>query len=70
MVDQQILMTADQVANRLAISKRTLWRMIQRGTLPKPLRYNRHLVRWLSSDILKAVVAFQQQPASSTRSNK
>ncbi len=74
MVDQQILMTADQVANRLAISTRTLWRMVKRGTLPTPLRYNKKLVRWLASDIYRAVVAFQQQeptaPRPETRSNK
>jgi predicted DNA-binding transcriptional regulator AlpA len=39
------------VARRLSISVRTLWRMLQRGMVPPPIRYNRKLVRWRASDL-------------------
>jgi excisionase family DNA binding protein len=45
------LLTSKQVARRLCISVRTVWRLLQRGTLPKPLRYSRKLVRWRRADI-------------------
>jgi excisionase family DNA binding protein len=40
------LLTAEDVADMLAISKRTVWRMTASGELPQPVRYNRKLVRW------------------------
>jgi excisionase family DNA binding protein len=45
------LLTAQQVANRLSVSVRTVYRLMDRGVLPRPVRYNRKLVRWKSSDI-------------------
>jgi excisionase family DNA binding protein len=45
------LMTSQQVADRLAVSVRTLWRLVQRGRFPQPIRYNRKLVRWKSTDV-------------------
>ena len=47
----QDLLTARQVAHRLAIGVRTLWRMVAAGRLPQPIRYTRKLVRWKASDI-------------------
>ena len=46
------LMTSQQVANRLAISIRTLWRLVRAGKVPQPVRYNRKLVRWKSVDLV------------------
>jgi prophage regulatory protein len=37
------------VAERLAVSVRTLWRMVREGRFPAPIRYNRKLVRWPES---------------------
>jgi excisionase family DNA binding protein len=45
------LLTAQQVAHRLSISVRTVWRMLERNQLPEPVRYNRKLVRWRAVDI-------------------
>ena len=45
------LLTSEQVANRLAISLRTVWRMVRAGKLPQPVRYNRKLVRWKAADV-------------------
>jgi excisionase family DNA binding protein len=45
------LLTAQEVADRLSISSRTVWRMERRGELPSPIRYNRKLVRWKAADI-------------------
>jgi predicted DNA-binding transcriptional regulator AlpA len=47
----QDLLTSQQVADRLSVSVRTLWRLVSRGSFPKPIRYNRKLVRWKSVDI-------------------
>lgn len=45
------LLTSQQVAQRLVISVRTLWRMVAAGKFPPPIRYNRKLVRWKSADV-------------------
>lgn len=49
----QELLTSREVAVLLAVSRRTLWRMVARGEVPEPIRYNRKLVRWKSSDIAR-----------------
>ena len=45
------LLTAQDVARRLSIGVRTLWRMVAQGKLPRPIRYTRKLVRWKATDI-------------------
>jgi excisionase family DNA binding protein len=45
------LITARDVARRLSIGVRTLWRMVAQGKLPQPIRYTRKLVRWKAADI-------------------
>ena len=51
------LMTSQQVANRLAISIRTLWRLVRAGKVPQPVRYNRKLVRWKTADLTRYIAA-------------
>jgi excisionase family DNA binding protein len=45
------LLTSQQVAARLSISVRTLWRLLARGIIPEPIRYNRRLVRWKTTEV-------------------
>jgi excisionase family DNA binding protein len=45
------LLSSRQVANRLSVSVRTVWRLVAAGRLAEPLRYNRKLVRWRSDDV-------------------
>jgi excisionase family DNA binding protein len=45
------LLTAQEVARRLSIGVRTLWRLVAQGKLPQPVRYSRKLVRWKVTDI-------------------
>ena len=49
------LMTSQQVANRLAVSIRTLWRLVRAGKVPQPVRYNRKLVRWKAVDVTRYI---------------
>ena len=49
------LLTARDVAERLSVSVRTLWRMAARGDLPRPIRYNRKLVRWKTVDVTRYI---------------
>jgi predicted DNA-binding transcriptional regulator AlpA len=49
------LLTSHQVADRLSISVRTLWRMVRAGTFPQPIRYNRKLVRWKTTDVVRYI---------------
>lgn len=44
-------MTVKQIAEELCVSVRTVWRMVERGEFPKPVRYNRKLVRWRRLDL-------------------
>ena len=45
------LLPSQQVADRLAGSVRTLWRLVAAGKVPQPVRYNRKLVRWKTADV-------------------
>jgi excisionase family DNA binding protein len=49
------LMTSQQVANRLAISIRTLWRLVRANRMPQPVRYNRKLVRWKAAELARYI---------------
>jgi excisionase family DNA binding protein len=43
--------TTDQLATMLQCSIRTVWRLTAAGLLPKPIRFNRKLVRWAIADV-------------------
>lgn len=49
--DTEELMTSQQVAERVFVSVRTLWRMVRNGKFPQPVRYNRKVVRWKKKDV-------------------
>ncbi|MFO0843917.1 MAG: helix-turn-helix domain-containing protein [Gemmataceae bacterium] len=49
------LLTSQQVANRLAVSVRTLWRLLAAGKIPQPVRYNRKLVRWKAAELARYI---------------
>ena len=42
----EALVPAREVARRLSVAVRTLYRMVRRGDVPQPIRLNRKLVRW------------------------
>jgi excisionase family DNA binding protein len=45
------LLTSREVANLMAVSVRTLFRLVRAGRFPEPIRYNRRLVRWKHEDV-------------------
>lgn len=49
------LLTSAQVAKRVNVAIRTLWRLVAAGKFPQPVRYNRKLVRWKSEAIDKYI---------------
>jgi excisionase family DNA binding protein len=49
------LLTAGEVARRLRVSVRTLYRLTLRGQVPQPIRFSRKLVRWRARDIARYV---------------
>jgi predicted DNA-binding transcriptional regulator AlpA len=49
------LLDAAEVARRLSIHVRTLYRLVRRGRAPQPIRLSRKLVRWRSRDIARYV---------------
>lgn len=49
------LLTADQVAQRLSMSVRTLLRLVKADRFPKPVRYNRKLIRWKAADVARYI---------------
>lgn len=58
MVDQ--LYTDAQVAERLGVSKATVWRKAAAGILPKPIRLG-HSSRWPESDVQAAIERLKAQ---------
>jgi len=51
------LLSARQVAERLSISERSVWRLAAAGRLPEPVRLTGKLVRWRSGDIEACIEA-------------
>ena len=49
------LLTARQVAERLSMSVRTLYRMANSGRVPRPIRLGRKLIRWRRRDVERYV---------------
>jgi excisionase family DNA binding protein len=49
------LLTSRQVATLLAMSTRTLYRLVAAGKFPQPVRYNRKLVRWKGSEVMRYI---------------
>jgi excisionase family DNA binding protein len=45
------LLRVEQVARRLAVGRRTVWRWLSQGKLPPPVRLSRACVRWRAEDI-------------------
>jgi excisionase family DNA binding protein len=45
------LLTPREVAARLSVAVRTLWRMVERDGFPQPVRFTRKLVRWKACDV-------------------
>jgi excisionase family DNA binding protein len=56
------LLTAGDVAFRLNVSERTVWRWVAAGKLPEPVRYSQRLIRWRACDIEAYVKALQPSP--------
>ncbi len=55
------LLTPAEVANRLHVSKRTLFKMVSAGEFPQPMRRNRKWVRWLEDDVSGYLGKLRQQ---------
>ena len=51
---KQLLLTADSVARVLAISKRSLWRLVSTGRIIKPIKLGGS-VRWREEELRKWV---------------
>jgi excisionase family DNA binding protein len=57
------LLTAREVAARIGVGLRTVWRWTATGDLPAPVRWGRHgrVVRWKTTDIEQFVQALPVQ---------
>jgi excisionase family DNA binding protein len=58
------LLTAQEVADRLAVGVRTLQRMVERGEVPQPIRFSRKLIRWRMCDVADYIEGLRERPAS------
>lgn len=59
---QPDLLTAREVARRLSIGVRTVWRLVQLGEIPEPIRFGKRLSRWAREDIEQFVARRRQSP--------
>ena len=66
MTQPKDLLTAREVAERMGVSLRTVWRWTQTGEMPAPVRCGRsgRIVRWKAMDIEKFV---RQLPVQRSR---
>jgi excisionase family DNA binding protein len=45
------LLRAKEVADLLGVTPQVVRKLVAKGSLPRPIRYNRRLVRWKASEI-------------------
>jgi excisionase family DNA binding protein len=57
------LLTAKEVARRLKIAVRTVYRLTRAGLLPRPLRLTRKIVRWRDQDIDRHMRELEKESA-------
>ena len=51
----RLLLSSEELASMLSISRATLWRMLAAGKLPLPLRPSPGIVRWKADEICRWV---------------
>jgi predicted DNA-binding transcriptional regulator AlpA len=54
------LIPLSEVASLLGMSKTTVWEMVRRGLLPKPLKFGPRMSRWRLSDIQKVIAKAEE----------
>lgn len=52
----------DRLAAELDIGKRTLWRYLQQGRVPRPRKFSRGIVRWAPA-VARSILKDGPQPA-------
>lgn len=50
--DETILLTMDEVTDRLNLSRSTIYRMMNEGIFPRPKRLGTKTVRWSQKDLV------------------
>jgi predicted DNA-binding transcriptional regulator AlpA len=50
-----LLIDVEQLARICSVSPPTVYRMVRRGDLPRPIKFNQRLQRWLLSEVLAAI---------------
>ncbi len=58
------LLTTRDMAFRLNVSARTVWRWVAQGRLPEPIRYSSRMVRWRARDLEAYVLALRPTPVA------
>ena len=59
------LLTPRDVAGRMSVAIRTLWRMVERDGFPQPVRFTRKLVRWRTRDVERYVAKLRPRRRAS-----
>lgn len=49
------LLSANDVASRLGISRSTVWRFVAAGKLPQPIKISERCSRWKATDLVQFI---------------
>jgi predicted DNA-binding transcriptional regulator AlpA len=55
------LLTVNDVARRLQVAVRTVWRWLAVGRLPQPLRFSSICIRWRRADVDQFIAALAHE---------
>lgn len=61
------MLTADDVADALKISRRQVYREVQRGTLPKPVHFGQRCSRWPAESLEEFLASKANESSSNVR---
>ncbi len=54
------LLDVNRVAKLLCVGKRTVWRWLEEGAFPKPMRLSNACVRWRAGDVLEFLAGLEE----------
>lgn len=66
MTDEQTLLSARDAAKMLGVSVATVWRRVNDGTLPEPIRFG-GVTRWVREELIEVISTAQARRTNAGR---
>ena len=66
MIDQRLLLTVQDVAEALHVARSTVYKLIQSGEFPKPIKLGKKSIRWRPSAVESYITKLEREQFGET----